>query len=359
MGPARTERFKYKDVAYTRPEFDTRGYNRAGERLRLGKAGADDFAVVANWRASHAYPLVIFRQTLSRRAGEIDRGVLIAQRLKRLTSIAAKLNRFRHLRLTGIQDIGGCRAILSSALKARGLFRRYRDGSLSHELLWSRDYVKEPKESGYRSYHLIYAYKGQGARLVYDDLRIEIQIRSRLQHAWATAVETVDIFTSQALKSSMGAPEWEYFFKLMASYIASRERTPLVPNTPTEKSELKECIRECESKLLVIQHLRSFRHVAERFDNEAAFRHETTPNYFLLEVRPAENLIVVDPYKSKDLEDAESAYLSTEQNILNQSTRNDAVLVSVEKLVNLRRAYPNYYGDTEVFLGILRDALEG
>jgi hypothetical protein len=40
----------------------------------------------------------------------------------------------------------------------------------------------------------------------------EIQLRSRLQHAWATTVETVDTFTRQAIKTGGGKAEWRRFF---------------------------------------------------------------------------------------------------------------------------------------------------
>jgi len=40
---------------------------------------------------------------------------------------------------------------------------------------------------------------------------IEIQIRSKLQHIWATAVETVGFFTGQAIKSNEGEKEWNDF----------------------------------------------------------------------------------------------------------------------------------------------------
>ena len=38
----------------------------------------------------------------------------------------------------------------------------------------------------------------------HDDLRIEMQIRTKLQHIWATAVETMGTFLGQALKSRQG-----------------------------------------------------------------------------------------------------------------------------------------------------------
>jgi len=62
-----------------------------------------------------------------------------------------------------------------------------------------------------------------------------MQIRSQLQHAWATAVETVGTFLQQALKSSQGDEGWQRFFALMGNAMAMRERRPPVPNTPTGK----------------------------------------------------------------------------------------------------------------------------
>jgi hypothetical protein len=351
------ERFEYEGVKYDRPRFPIPFVNKSGERLRTSDQNDDDLQVIGNWRSSHAFPLLTFRTTLGRRGRSIEPKVIISQRLKRLTSIAAKLNRFRNLRLTAIQDIGGCRAVLSSERRARALFQAYlNDTNLKHDPLWHKNYVDEPKASGYRSFHLIYGYKGRNP--VYDDLRIEIQIRSAAQHAWATAVETVDIFTKQALKSSAGQPEWDEFFRLMASFIALRERKACVPNTPSNRTVLKSRIREYEHDLQVLRRLRDFRQIAEEFDTEyASITHEPKPGYFTLQIRPTERMIYIGAYKKQELERAEQTYLDIERDILLEHTDADAVLVSVDKLINLKKAYPNYYGDTDVFMGILKKAL--
>src|SRR5262249_36153318 len=103
------------------------------------------------------------------------------------------------------------------------------------------DYISSPKMDGYRSVHLIYKYRTKAEKLrVYEGLRIEIQLRSKLQHAWPPAVETVSTFTGQALKSNVGEKEWKRFFSLMGSAIAAREATPTIPNTPMNAHELKE-----------------------------------------------------------------------------------------------------------------------
>jgi ppGpp synthetase/RelA/SpoT-type nucleotidyltranferase len=81
------------------------------------------------------------------------------------------------------------------------------------EFLKPKDYIKEPKPDGYRSYHLICRYQGIHQDGAYKGLRIEIQIRSAMQHAWATAVETIDAFTGQALKTNIsGDVTWKRFF---------------------------------------------------------------------------------------------------------------------------------------------------
>ena len=99
--------------------------------------------------------------------------------------------------------------------------------------------ISNPKADGYRSFHLVSKYRSNlPDKQVYDGLRIEIQIRSQLQHAWATAVETISTFTDQALKSGLGDDRWKRFFALMGSLMALREGCPIVPNTPTEKKEL-------------------------------------------------------------------------------------------------------------------------
>ena len=51
------------------------------------------------------------------------------------------------------------------------------------------DYVRKPKTSGYRGIHLVYRYHND-RKTIYNGLQIEPQLRTRRQHAWATAVDT-------------------------------------------------------------------------------------------------------------------------------------------------------------------------
>src|SRR5439155_14406089 len=93
-----------------------------------------------------------------------------------------------------MQDICGSRAVVRSARRVQELVRLYKESrDLRHERVDEDDYIEKPKGSGYRSVHLIYRYTSDRSK-TYNGLKIEMQFRSALQHAWATAVETVDTF---------------------------------------------------------------------------------------------------------------------------------------------------------------------
>ena len=121
----------------------------------------------------------------------------------------------------------------------------------------SDNYIDNPKESGYRGVHLVYRYYSD-KKQDYNSLKIEMQLRSQLQHAWATAVETVSVLTQQALKSNIGTDQWKRFFVLASAAIAIRERTTSVPGTPANHRELHQELQHIAGTLNVEDVLRSY-----------------------------------------------------------------------------------------------------
>ena len=83
------------------------------------------------------------------------------------------------------------------------------------------DYIRNPKEDGYKSIHLIGKFKNSEGEL----RSIELQIRTKVQHSWATAVEIVDLFTNQSLKSNSGKTIWKDFFKHTSEQFALLENS--------------------------------------------------------------------------------------------------------------------------------------
>src|SRR2546430_5146054 len=223
--------------------------NKAGEILSSSDK-SDAIAVLsawelaAAWRACHAYPINTFQATLRTKLRGNFVDPIVAQRLKRMPTIIGKLVRYPSMKLTTMQDIGGLRAVLKSVAEAEKLADIYENKSrFLHELIDRKNYIDEPRsEDGYRSIHLIYKYKNEHYS-AYDGLRLELQIRSRIQHKWATAVETMGTFLGQALKSRQGDQEWLDFFALTLSAFAHIGKRPPVPRFArlTEK-ETREAI---------------------------------------------------------------------------------------------------------------------
>jgi putative GTP pyrophosphokinase len=155
-------------MAFAKPNYKKNEVNRAGEILVSELNGSTDitdmdkwvwaYEVLSNWRACHGYPMNTFQATLRQKLRAIDKRALVAQRLKRAPSVISKLQRFKTMNLSQMQDIGGLRAVVESVSRVKKLEASYRRSSFKHVLVSSKDYIKNPKSDGYRSIHLVYRY---------------------------------------------------------------------------------------------------------------------------------------------------------------------------------------------------------
>ena len=337
-------------MAWVKPQFSIEEVDAAGRALvdsdEEPHLSRDEvLTIVNNWRSSHAFPLNTLQVSLRNKASEIDGAYLVAQRIKRLQSIRDKLERLTRLSLSDIQDIGGCRAVLRTVEAVEELAQSLTNGRIKHELVKDDNYIQKPKNSGYRGHHLVFGYRGTSNK-TYDGRKIEIQLRSRLQHAWATAVETVSTFTDQSLKSSRGDRDWLRLFELMGSAFARKERRPLVKNTPEDRVVLKEEVRHYVNKLDVVHHLRSYRDTLGIMEANPSLKNV---RYFLLELEPARHTTTITSFVSANLVAATNEYLEAEQR-MQEVPGGNAVLVSAGSLDALKRAFPNYFLDTNRFL---------
>ena len=211
-----------------------------------------------------------------------------------------------------------------------------------------------PKPTGYRGVHLIYRYFSDKID-TYNTLKIEMQLRSQAQHAWATAVEIVGTFTQQALKSSQGQADWLRFFALMGTAIAMMEGTPPVPDTPTDTDALIAELNDASHRLDAIGRLRAYGTAPQILESPESKKN----HFFLLELDATEMKLEITGYKANQIVDAADDYLAAEKRFSEQGAGGDAVLVSVDSLASLRRAYPNYYLDTNMFVELTEKALGG
>lgn len=333
-------------------KYSKKAVLRAGECLIDPHVKEDDYAnameVLSNWRAAHAYPMHSLLMMLRKKASSVDKKAIVVQRLKRTPSIVEKLSRYPDMKLHRMQDISGCRAIVSTVRDVERLTVAISKSRTRHKLHKIMDYIGEPKETGYRGIHLVYKYNGD--KREYEDYFVEIQLRSKIQHAWATAVEIVDTFTKQALKSSRGHKDWLNFFTYVGAEFAKLEKRPLGANvagvdTGAETQRLAE-------QLKVAARLKAFtvsaNHITKKDDNKT--------DYFLLELRDNAKHIHVTQFQTAEFEKATARYLEKEKQAKVDETY-DVVLVAAGSLHALRRAYPNYFADSSEFLRYLQRLL--
>ncbi len=359
-------------MAWVKPQYSRTEINAAGDEL-IAESPADvpleqllrgiedlhrALKAINNWRSSHGYPLQCLKMTLKTRAKKVSRDAIVAQRIKRLSSIEAKLKRWNGMQLARMHDIGGCRAIMRTVQQVQKLKRLYEDSRSKNphrgaEFVKEYDYIANPKEDGYRGVHLVYKYRSSSRKKqAYNGLRIEIQLRSQLQHAWATAVETVSMFTGQALKSNVGDESWKRFFAVASAALAKRENQPTVPGTPADGTVLLNELRDLYNVLQVETVLSGWGSAVENLTGAPG------AHTYLLLLDTTAKTIAVTGFQEAELPSASDAYLAAER-AAREKPDKQVVLVSVDTLAGLRRAYPNYFLDTAAFIEAVKQAIAG
>ena len=337
-------------------QFDAKEIDRAGRALvNIPAEGEDDsewieaFELVGRWRSSHAGPLKTFRSNLNRRVGR--RGI-VAQRLKRMPTIISKLSRLPWLKLSRMQDIGGCRAIVSSADDAFTVATGFANSRIRHIPIQYKNYIQEPKGSGYRGLHLVYSYNSE-RNPRWQGLKTEIQIRSRLQHQWATAVEIVETFTGAELKSSLGDERWLRFFALMSSVISQHEGMPIVPDTPVKRQALVEEIKGLDRELEISGQLALYQSLTGHLQKSQDLGNPWIGIELDLQNRKVEFM----PFRENDAESAGSWYLQKELEFINRPEIT-VVLTSVKEINLLGKAYPNFFADLTEFRRLVSETVD-
>lgn len=356
----------YKEHTMYWPElkYSRKQVNKAGEVLRAGLKGSGQdmniqewskaIVVLINWRSCHGYPINTFQSTLRDKLEKLGLNkALVAQRLKRTFSIIRKLRRFRSMQLARMQDIGGLRTVVSNLEQVQQLRDSYqkslRGKMFKHDLVAERDYIERPKDSGYRSLHFVFRYKND-RMISYKGLLIELQIRTWLQHTWATAVETMGTFLKYALKSSEGPEEWLKFFAVAGSVIAHMEKCPPVPGYESLSIDQKLNLTISTARYLDVRNkLQGYTIAANAISKD-----KRRGVYHLIVLDPIKQEVTIQAYSRGRLEEASQDYNKAEERI-SKGEPIDAVLVAAGDIKELRRAYPNYFLDTRAFIKLLQN----
>jgi Region found in RelA / SpoT proteins len=242
------------DWTLTVGEFPSLDYSmkdvlRAGEALAGKMIWTEEtaprirevFSIASNWRDSHAYPMRKVRNLVYQKIRRLKQSGNTVARLKHMPSIRRKL-RDQPWKLNQIQDLAGCRAILPTIDGVNALIEALRRNSC-HVIHREDPYINSPKPDGYRCHHIVYKFQGVSEEEVFNGRRVEIQVRTRLQHSWATAVETVGLFRQENMKGGLGNQDWLRLFKLMSAEFAVEEGCPEPPEVSGGDARIREIIQ--------------------------------------------------------------------------------------------------------------------
>jgi putative GTP pyrophosphokinase len=343
------------------PNVSKNQINKAGKFLSGRKRATTDelrdaILLVSNWRAAHAYPINTYQATLrTKLKSKRFTDFIVAQRLKRLPTIIDKLKRQPTMQLGNMQDIGGLRAILNSKNDVYKLFHEYDTSYFKDSIEKKYDYIENPRdEDGYRSLHLVFSYKNK-QNPAYDGLHLEMQIRTQLQHTWATAVETMGTFLGQSLKTKQGEQKWIDFFALVSSAFAHREKCNPIPRfSHLSKADTFKKVIELEKELDVINKIDAFGMAMDIIMSKK----EKGTSYYLIILDSLNLSVQVRRYDRYSFEKAASEYSELEAKI-SEGEKLDVVLVSAGKIESLKNAYPNFFLDTSDFSKALVEILSG
>ncbi|KRW17056.1 hypothetical protein AO727_15830 [Acinetobacter baumannii] len=337
---------------------------KAGDMLINPEATDDQRAaaleIVSTWRSFHAKPLNTFQKYIRSRDICKKKNCIIAQRLKRLPSIVEKLERFNSIDLARMQDIGGIRVVVPSindvyALHAEVL-KKPNNRFLFTPKQPAKNYIENPKPDGYKSIHQVFEYKRDHEKNI-SGLYIELQLRTALQHAFATAVETLGMVERTSFKTGHGSDDFKRFFKLVSALFSHKEGTTVLEEY--RKHSINDLIKEAsdlEKSLQVFHKLQGIAITAKNIDSPKW----SSKKYQLLELNKKDEghwSIRISEFPESQLDLAETLYASLEKKYKNDPNM-DVVLISVGDLKEIKRAYPNYFLDTNDFIAKLKGIFE-
>lgn len=306
---------------------------KAGANLSLDQESGEDLNIISAFRTSHIYLMDTLIKTIK---NKLPKPILIARRLKRLSSIKNKLKRFNTMQLDRMQDIAGVRALFKSDQDvfeyANNLREIYSKPNTTFELIKESDYISTSKLDGYRSYHMIFKYIGTKEEL--KNRNIELQLRTLLHHYWATAVEIWDIQSRSSIKSGKGDEIDKRFFYLCSNLLNG------------DNTVIGEIIA-IDKEYNILKKLNSLRVVTNNLTTNK-------DGYYLASLDYNSNVLTLIYFNNDDksILAANTTYklLETEPNI-------DSVLVKINDANRLKKAYPNYFLDAKNFIKEIKSRL--
>ena len=315
--------------------------NRAGDNVRADTTTAEDLQVIDEWRAAHRAVLNTFQAILRNRTR--DTGITVAQRHKRKRTIFDKLQRLPGMQLSRMDDIAGCRLIFRRIKELHSFRARFHKARFNHKRrneIDKYDYLKDPKSTGYRGIHDVYEYDvksevGRGLAGLY----VEIQYRTLVQHAWATAVELIGFITESQPKFQKGDKRYEQTMALASEILARAFEKSKGPFPDLVDLEVVNQFLVLDEQLALLKTLRGL-NAADKVVSEKRNAILIFSGSRDLEIRTY-----------RDSTDALRALFELEKQLPDR----DIVLVRADTSDEVRLAFRNYFSDARDFIRLVEE----
>ena len=337
---------------------------KIGEKLREGiELTEEEKLEFDNFREAHNIIIKLF--TIELKKVNFSKQHLTASRNKRIETIISKLCRPEKPKLDRIHDIAGTRIIFEN-IKS---LENYIDILENTELVNFKEkinedknrynYIKNPKSDGYRSIHKVFYYSSNipystlnEKRFNLENKKIELQLRTRLQHIWATTVEIYDIINKSNIKTGthnkLETKEGLFFKKcsLVFEGIESNDVEKIKINI-NEIFRDKDLV-EIYNRLKGIKNIKNIQ-LPKTLGSDEVFILITDLN------KGKTTFFTTDPIEKNDKQDTfliNASYRRLEE----KNTKGEYILLllTLGDIKKLKNVYPNYFLNTNEFISILK-----
>jgi len=347
-------------MAYPEPPKSKSAVRRAGEAITSGTATDAEIQIVDQWRASHGYVINTFQAWLKGHIAKQEFYIEFVQRLKRRNTVIDKLKRKNSngepliADVSAMHDFAGCRMVFND-IDELNEFRNYIHSSqvmrnVEHTLRHDPEkynYIENPKATGYRGIHDVYKHFPRGSvrsqqKKPWDGLLVELQYRTRAQHAWATAVEISDLLDGELTKFELDQSERGRFFAIASEIIARKHEGLHRSFLDKSTLQLQADIHSLEREMGILRRLQ----LLKQFEYEDKLqKHNVLNIYRDKDGNPALQII---PFKSATPAIEKATQLEESDESLN------AVYVRSDNPKQLRSAFRNYFYDPVDFVDLLQ-----
>lgn len=337
---------------------------KIGEKLREGiELTEEEKLEFDNFREAHNIIIKLF--TIELKKVNFSKQHLTASRNKRIETIISKLCRPEKPKLDRIHDIAGTRIIFENIKSLEDYIDILENTELvnfkekiNEDKNWY-NYIKNPKSDGYRSIHKVFYYSSNipystlnEKRFNLENKKIELQLRTRLQHIWATTVEIYDIINKSNIKTGthnkLETKEGLFFKKcsLVFEGIESNDVEKIKINI-NEIFRDKDLV-EIYNRLKGIKNIKNIQ-LPKTLGSDEVFILITDLN------KGKTTFFTTDPIEKNDKQDTfliNASYRRLEE----KNTKGEYILLllTLGDIKKLKNVYPNYFLNTNKFISILK-----